>query len=184
MDFFTADLHFFHRRLAELRGFDNCVDKMNDTLVRNWNNKVARGDRVFILGDFSFGKLAETVAITSKLNGQLFLVRGNHDSMKECKANPHFSWVKDYEFMKAACGTYISMSHFPMLVWNKSHYGSWHLHGHSHGNLRLPPGMEKARTFDVGVDNVERLGGTLAPVTFEEIVSLRGEVGDVQLDHH
>lgn len=48
MDFFTADLHFFHRRMAELRGFDNCVDKMNDTLVRNWNDRVARGDRVFM----------------------------------------------------------------------------------------------------------------------------------------
>lgn len=183
MDYFTADTHFGHANLARRRGFERPID-MDEALVAAWNDKVTNADRVFILGDFSFSKMIHTVELTSRLRGQLFLVRGNHDSRKEANANPYFAWVRDYECIKAEDGTTLSLSHFPMLVWNKSHYGAWHLHGHSHGNLRLPPGMEKARIFDVGVDSVHKRTGSWAPVTFNEIKELRGEVEDVSFDHH
>jgi calcineurin-like phosphoesterase family protein len=41
----------------------------------------------------------------------------------------------------------VVLSHFPLEVWDRKHYGSYHLHGHSHGNL--PP---RGRRMDVGVD--------------------------------
>ena len=44
-------------------------------------------------------------------------------------------------------GQLIVLCHYSMRKWNKSHYGSWHLYGHSHGNLP-PLGL----SFDVGVD--------------------------------
>jgi calcineurin-like phosphoesterase family protein len=34
-------------------------------------------------------------------------------------------------------------------VWNRSHHGSWHLYGHSHGRLPEPPTL---LSMDVGVD--------------------------------
>jgi hypothetical protein len=36
-----------------------------------------------------------------------------------------------------------------MRVWNRSHHGSWHLYGHSHGRLPEPPTL---LSMDVGVD--------------------------------
>jgi calcineurin-like phosphoesterase family protein len=44
-------------------------------------------------------------------------------------------------------GQYITLSHYAMRVWNKSHFNSWNLFGHSHGTLK-PVG----KSMDVGVD--------------------------------
>jgi len=41
----------------------------------------------------------------------------------------------------------IVLCHYSLRVWDRSHYGSWHLYGHSHGNL---PPLENS--LDVGVD--------------------------------
>ena len=45
---------------------------------------------------------------------------------------------------------HIVLCHYAMLVWNKSHHGSWMLHGHSHGTLKYP---FAAKILDVGVDS-------------------------------
>ena len=44
---------------------------------------------------------------------------------------------------------FIVLFHYAMRVWNASHYGTWHLYGHSHGDL---PDDETSLSFDVGVD--------------------------------
>lgn len=183
MDFFTADTHFYHEKMAELRGF-NSTDAMNERLVNDWNAVVGKSDRVFVLGDLSFGRQADTIELMSHLQGQIFLVLGNHDSRKEAAKNPYVTWAREAAFIKAPCGTGLSLSHFPMLVWNKSHYGSWHLHGHSHGNLKLPAEMAGARIFDVGVDNTYEHTGTYGPMSFDLIQIARGPVSDIALDHH
>ena len=41
----------------------------------------------------------------------------------------------------------VVLCHYSMRVWDRSHYGSWHLYGHSHGNL--PP---LKNSLDVSVD--------------------------------
>ena len=50
--FFTSDLHFGHERVIK---FDNrpfkSVEEMNEELIKRWNNKVDRGDLVYVLGD-------------------------------------------------------------------------------------------------------------------------------------
>jgi calcineurin-like phosphoesterase family protein len=43
----------------------------------------------------------------------------------------------------------IVLHHYAQRVWNKSHYGSWHLYGHSHNKLPEIPGN---LSFDIGVD--------------------------------
>ena len=61
----------------------------------------------------------------------------------------------------------IVLSHYAMLVWDRSHYGVWHLHGHSHGSM---PDDPTARRLDVGVDAWETDSVKLyRPVSYEEV---------------
>lgn len=41
----------------------------------------------------------------------------------------------------------IVLCHYALRVWDQSHYGAWHLYGHSHGNL-----PSQGLSFDVGID--------------------------------
>jgi len=52
-------------------------------------------------------------------------------------------------------------------VWNLSHHGSWHLYGHSHGNL---PDTPTSLSMDVGVDT-----HGFRPWHFDEISTLMAE---------
>jgi calcineurin-like phosphoesterase family protein len=47
-------------------------------------------------------------------------------------------------------------------VWEKKHYGAWHLYGHSYGNLLL---IEGEFSLDIGVDR-----WNYAPVSPEQIL--------------
>lgn len=50
--FFTGDLHLGHENVIK---FDNrpfeTVEEMDAELIRRWNNKVDKGDLVYVLGD-------------------------------------------------------------------------------------------------------------------------------------
>jgi calcineurin-like phosphoesterase family protein len=53
---------------------------MNNSLINIWNQVVKKDDNVFVLGDLSHcASLNQVASCVSKLNGQLFLVLGNHD---------------------------------------------------------------------------------------------------------
>jgi calcineurin-like phosphoesterase family protein len=58
--FFTSDTHFFHEGIIRFcnRPFGS-VEEMNETLIRNWNEKVPEDGTVFHLGDFAMGGSAE-----------------------------------------------------------------------------------------------------------------------------
>jgi calcineurin-like phosphoesterase family protein len=58
------------------------VDRMNDTIVDNWNRRVAPEDTVYHLGDFAFGSPAQIRAFAERLNGRKVLIPGNHDRLK------------------------------------------------------------------------------------------------------
>jgi calcineurin-like phosphoesterase family protein len=108
----TSDLHFFHaniikysnRPFLDSDGNPN-VETMNEGIISNWNEVVSKGDRVYILGDVAMGgkskapKLAEYLR---RLNGEKFLVPGNHDTyildseecMKELTLLPAIAEIK------------------------------------------------------------------------------------------
>lgn len=49
----TSDQHFNHRGIIDLcRPEFNSVEEMNEVLIRNWNNTVAKDDIVYVLCDF------------------------------------------------------------------------------------------------------------------------------------
>lgn len=51
---------------------------MNKTNINSWNSIVDKDDIVYHLGDFMFG-IDDISDFVSKLNGKIYLVRGNHD---------------------------------------------------------------------------------------------------------
>ncbi len=132
--FVTSDLHFFHKNIIQIanRPFEN-LDDMHEKLINNWNSVVEDNDEVYILGDFSFGKVLETEELLRKLNGKKFLIKGNHDELVNKK---HFNinlfeGIYDYFEMNYE-GQFYTMSHYPFLEWNAKRRGTIHLHGHTH----------------------------------------------------
>jgi len=185
---FTADTHFGHRKAAEFRGFES-VDMMDRILTDRWNERVRRGDRIYILGDIVLHKdPVYTLSILERLNGQKYLLRGNHDTLVLDKGylREQFVWIKDVFMLKVEDETspvalqngktYIWLSHYAHRVWSMSHLGSCHLYGHSHNYLK---DLEYRRSFDVGVDAVGAPGPLvnstpLAPVPLGEVLAAMG----------
>lgn len=169
--FFTSDTHFYHENIIEYcnRPFKN-VQEMNDKMVENWNSIVGQDDLVYHLGDYCFGSEEKIREINSRLNGHIILVSGNHDQkilkdrrfenadMRKNKISERFQKIVPFLETKVE-DTTITMCHFALQVWNKSHHGRISIHGHSHGTL---PG--NSQQLDVGVDCWD-----YKPITLEQI---------------
>jgi calcineurin-like phosphoesterase family protein len=154
MIWFTSDPHFGHRNIIEYskRPFVD-LEAHDEGLIANWNAAVRPSDLIYCLGDFTFLRKREEIErLLRRLHGTKFLITGNHDQEVVRKAagwakvTPYHEIVLD---LGAARAQTICLFHYRMVVWNKSHHGSWALHGHSHGSL---PKNYQARTIDVGVD--------------------------------
>ena len=159
MIYYISDPHFYHTNIIELanRPFSN-VYEMNNVLIGKWNRKVNKGDRVFIIGDFSLGTKEQTLKILNKLNGEKILIRGNHESVIDyAEVKSKFGFIKDYY-----CKDKIVMSHYPFMSWRGKHNGYIHLYGHTHNNYP-PLRIEGAYNCCVEVNNYE-------PCTLDEII--------------
>lgn len=121
---------------------------MDEELIHRWNERVSSNDIIYHLGDFTLKKDADEYL--DRLNGKIRLVPGSHDywlkrvDLQKYKNKleilPLYTTIK-YE------GKKLVLCHYPMRSWDSSHYGSIHLHGHSHGNI-----PDEENFFDVGVD--------------------------------
>lgn len=174
--FFTSDTHYAHAKIIEYcnRPFKD-VQEMDEELISRHNSKVKPADTVYHLGDFALVKDISLIkGYVQKLNGQIHLIRGNHDDKRE-KGLRGFADVKHYKEITIGEQKIILM-HYAMKVWNKSHYGSWQLHGHSHGSL---PRDYTMKQLDVGVDC-----WNYAPISFEEVSEEMKKHSFVPVDHH
>jgi calcineurin-like phosphoesterase family protein len=185
--FWTSDNHFFHKLTINpvLMG-DRCrpffsVIEMNETLIENWNSVVMPDDEVYHLGDVSLGKVTLTKEILDRLNGKIYLIKGNHEhSALDKKCIDRFEWVKDYfklDLMIDGVDTRICMFHYPIAVWDKAHHNAWCLHGHSHGSYTSGVG----KILDVGVDGPI---SNYTPLSLEQITEYMKTRNFVGKDHH
>lgn len=150
------------------------IERMDNTIISNINDRVKESDVLYLLGDFCFCKLLSDVAdlrnriVCRNIN----LILGNHDSFQRSDYTKIFSFVSDYFSLKIN-GTKLVMSHYPMIAWDCSHYGSLMLHGHCHGNLEnWKKGQENLsnKLIDVGVDN-----HSYKPWSFEELMDFSND---------
>ena len=148
---FTADHHFGHENIIKYcnRPF-NSVAEMDNEMTTRWNEVVKPEDKIYHLGDFTLYGTAMFDSYIDQLNGKILIVPGGHD----------YRWMQGRGFSnctmplvsiemdtKEKYPLVIVLCHYAMRVWDRSHYGSLHLYGHSHGNL---PKIDKS--MDVGVD--------------------------------
>lgn len=178
----TADLHFGHRKLSGIRNFSS-IEEHDEVLIEMWNLRSDKHTTTYVLGDFSMHKPDATSKILSRLNGNKILIKGNHDHTKTIKATTGWHSVLLRHNLKID-DLFIVLHHFPILSWERIHYGSYHLHGHCHGNLSYPDLLARARIFDVGVDSMFKVNGQFAPFKLREVITSLSIHGPTNIGHH
>lgn len=190
--YFCSDFHLSHRNVLK---FDNrpysTVEEMHVDLIKKWNSVIKDDDIIYYLGDLSMGNKNVTNWFINSLNGKIHFILGNHDKMKDIiKFN---RWEHVYEYgteinvkdddIKNARGIgyqRIIMSHYPILSWNKSHYGSWHIHGHCHGSLMKEfPEYYERKVIDVGCNVIG-----YKPLSYTETKIIMSNKIIKGVDHH
>lgn len=199
---FSSDTHAYHKNICRgtttwdltrmggshvsTRDFDNEI-LMTEELIEKFNSLIKENDILYHLGDWSFGGHENIKIFRDRIKCKnIHLILGNHDQHIEPINSPYrklFSSVshklefslkvdslKSDKFGKQQ----FFLSHYSHQVWNKSHHGSIHLFGHSHGTLK---GL--GRSMDVGVDTHD-----LYPYHMDEILFIMKDIKSHTIDHH
>lgn len=162
------------------------VEEMDRELIRRWNAKVGKGDLVYVLGDMIWksGK-GEAENIIKSLNGQIILIKGNHDRfLHNEKAKEALSEVKDYDDIcvtledgtKRRC----ILSHYFIPMYNGHFHNAIHLHGHSHRTREAEKEEQIALMLNINgfhneIYNVGCMYWNYEPVTLDEIINKKRE---------
>jgi calcineurin-like phosphoesterase family protein len=147
--FITADTHFGHKRIAELQVRP---ENFEEVIVDNWNKVVGKHDKVLHLGDLVLSNKEEAIKICKRLNGEKYLIKGNHDHASD-------TWYKDcgftviepiYKVMEMyGCNMEVLFTHEPV---EKLPEPLFNIHGHMHNHTHRDFGFETIRHYDAGVD--------------------------------
>lgn len=167
--YFTSDTHFNHENIIKFcnRPY-NSVAEMNNDMIEKWNNKVPKDALVFHLGDFAYGKFADTKEIRDKLNGKIILIKGNHDWKNNASSPTQekilFENVYNQLLIKID-KRYVYLNHYPFLCYAGTYSDVenqyYQLFGHVHSRKQIQTiGKDDERLkylfptqYDVGVDN-------------------------------
>lgn len=168
--FYSADLHLGHhgilRHCSATRPYDT-VEAMDAAIVANINDRAGKSDILYVIGDFAISSDPAYVRhLFHSIHARKILVLGNHDLDNKGRISRtlrDLPWdqppTNALETTDEGCRLYLH--HYGCRVWPAAHHGSYHLYGHSHGNL--PP---FGRSRDVGIDCPDAF---FAPMTFAEI---------------
>jgi len=180
---FLSDLHLSHFNIIKYcdRPFKD-ASEMNEIMINNHNSVVSPGDEVYFLGDFCFDKNPEKHLL--RLNGNWAFIMGNHDKALHqyfgtefCKRLNDKRLLNYGKFAEIKInGRDITLCHYSMRIWNRSHRGAWSLYGHSHGKLADD---KNSLSMDVGVDT-----NNFFPYSFEQVEARMKTKTFVPIDHH
>jgi len=161
---FIADTHFYHSAILDYedRPFKDVAD-MNRQLIKKWNNKVSKLDRVFMLGDFVIGNKDKIREITQQLNGHKILVMGNHDNYSpRAYMDAGFDWVSKCPII---LDDFFILSHKPMYL--NEHMPYVNIYGHVHGSRACADYSSQSVCV-----SVERKHMLYSPISMAEVKSL------------
>jgi len=140
-----SDTHFGHGNIIDYcnRPFDN-VEEMNNTLINNWNDKVDEDDSILFLGDVRHHPSLDSASEwLSRLNGNILVVRGNHDG--NLPQNTHVNVVESCVIKHGRYQFYCE--HQPV------EYSGWQIHGHTH--IGTPLIDRETQRMNVSVENID-----------------------------
>ena len=184
MYYFVADEHYHHEKILLPEYSDRAarmnvanIEEHDEKQISNHNERVTPQDVTVHAGDFCwFKKLSEKYMsaeeIIKRLNGTHIFIKGSHDAWLPSSAK--YMWrklidvstvndtVPSSSIKERKLKQFIVVCHYAMRRWERSHYGSWNLHGHSHGRLESV-GLQ----HDVGVDN-----NNYYPVSLVDLVEI------------
>ena len=191
--FFISDLHIGHKNVIK---FDNRpfkdVEEMHVEMIKRWNSVLTDDDVVYFLGDLSFSRDELTKWFIYSLKGKIHFIMGNHDKYKSISKFDRWENIHEYgteinvedkdSVSSRGSNGYqrIIMSHYPILSWNKAHYGSWMIHGHCHGSLMKSfPDYYKRKVMDVGCNCID-----YRPISYQEVKEMMSKKSISSVDHH
>ena len=135
-----GDTHFGHSNIIDYcdRPFDT-VEEMDKTMVKLWNRRVSEDDLVLHFGDVFFCSTDYMFDIMDKLNGNIYLIRGNHDKQTRTKLEDRLGFIKVYDKIKVG---YLTLSHRPC------EEAEYNIHAHTHDseiedNMRVSVSVER-----------------------------------------
>lgn len=191
--FYTSDLHFSHKNIVKFtdRGLVTTQEGHDDWLVSLWNSQVGVTDTVFHLGDFSFNCSVDYLAgRLAQLNGRKVMILGNHDdeqklqrmlTYEKAKVDAVKHYMRSSIRLDASNVKTVELFHFPIASWRNQSHGSWHLHGHSHGNYA---DSDKGKILDVGLDSAYKILGEHRFFTEDDIIDHMNAREIYSRDHH
>ena len=174
--FFTSDTHFGHGNIIKFcdRPFED-VEEMNYKLIENWNNKVPNDGLVFHLGDFAWGGYDFWKSIRNQLNGDIILIKGNHD-IKNMSATAEEELFKfsTWQMLVEIEGRKLYLNHVPFLCYGGTYRDPKGLVFQCFGHCHSGPGKKGTdiprlqylfpTQYDVGVDN-----NNYEPISWNEV---------------
>ena len=177
--FYTSDLHFGHVNCLRFdhRPFET-IEEHDKELIRRWNAVVDDEDEVWILGDVSWLKPADTAALLNRLRGRKKLISGNHDShlLRSDAFCSCFEEIAPYKEIKICKGMSVVLCHYPIPCFNRHFVGWVHLYGHVHTSGEWTMMEEMRKQFEQKGQKCEMINvGCMtpymdyAPRTLEEI---------------
>lgn len=144
---FISDTHFGHTNIIEFLDNENNrirpfmdIEDHDETLVKNWNERVRPQDRIYHLGDVVMNK--RCLPILSRLNGRKVLIKGNHDIFPLKDYTPYFEDIRAYKvFPKHG----LICSHIPVHPRELEKRFTLNVHGHLHHNMIITSMVEHMR---------------------------------------
>jgi calcineurin-like phosphoesterase family protein len=130
---FTADFHLSHKNIIKYtnRPFES-IQEMDTILIKNLEERLSNGDVLYFLGDLTFNEQKANYFFEKLKNIEIHFIIGNHDSSNIIRiANENCASVSHMKDIKNE-GQSLTLCHYAMRVWNKSHFNAWQLYGHSH----------------------------------------------------
>lgn len=168
MKYFSSDWHLGHSKTIEFsnRPFKD-VDEMDSSIIHNMISPLKKGDEFYFLGDLAFDIPSAAKFFTQLPTGiKFFWILGNHEGT--ANQFKHYciqqTPLKEIRIQK----NFVTLCHYPMITWNKSHYGAWQFYGHHHISSH---GTDQLYKFAVGKQlNVNCEMHDYKPWSEEEII--------------
>lgn len=174
--FVISDTHLGHLKIRDYEPMRQAwgpdTDAMTETIIAAWNSVVGSDDVVLHVGDFAMGPPTAHPGFRSRLNGRIYLVRGNHD-----KKNPNF--ILDGDMLCSAYEFTLPDGRRVLARHNPEHFTAEDarmydilLHGHTHSS----PGHNSDPDVQAKLVNVsiESLPTTPAPAEIATLLMPKG----------